>query len=103
MNSRKPLSVRDGHWVCRDYPTTPARLSRLCRTQEADWKTTSKGKKRRSEQERSFFLDQLKEEKIQEIQARSKARIEDLFKDWLDLARSTRSPRTAESYESTAR
>ena len=103
MNSRKPLSVRDGHWVFRDYTTKPARLIRLCRTEEADWKTTSKGKRKRTEQERSFFLERLKEEKIQEIQARSKARIEDLFRDWLDLARSTRSPRTAESYESTAR
>ena len=103
MNSRKPLSVRDGHWVFRDYTTKPARLIRLCRTEEADWKTTSKGKRKRTEQERSFFLERLKEEKVQEIQARSKARIEDLFRDWLDLARSTRSPRTAESYESTAR
>ncbi len=103
MRSRKPFSVRDGHWVFRDYTTKPARLIRLCRTEEADWKLTSTGKRRRTDPERSLFLEKLKEGKVQEIQARSKVGIEELFKDWLDLARSALSPRTVTSYESTAR
>jgi len=103
MRSRKPLSVRDGHWVFRDYTTKPAKLIRLCPEEEGDWKSTHSGRRRRTENERLLFLQKLADEKRQEIRDRSKVRIETLFQDWLDQARASRSARTVQSYETTAR